>query len=203
MRSFSSYAIVPAAGRSRRMGSDKLMLAVAGRPLIDSTLRAWTNSAADHVVVVVRGEDQPLRDRCRLAGVEVAAAGADPAEMRDSLEIGLRYVAERFAPEPNDAWLVAPADMPGLGPTAIDLVLAQYDARCPRVIVPRVAGKRGHPVLLPWSAAAAFTRSPPHEGLDAFVRRSRALEVPLAGPGAVLDIDTPADYRRLVSGGGD
>jgi molybdenum cofactor cytidylyltransferase len=197
MTEFSSFAIIPAAGRSRRMGTSKLLLEVAGRPLIEHLLQAWVDSAADKVVVVVRKNDAMLIKQCREFQVHVVPTGANPPEMRDSLEIGLQFVADSFAPRSNDAWLVAPADMPGLKPRAIDSVLSQYNPSSPRVLVPQVEGKHGHPALLPWSEAVGFRASPLDEGLNTYVRRSRPLEVRLDDRGMVDDVDTPADYRRV------
>ncbi|HMP05911.1 MAG TPA: NTP transferase domain-containing protein, partial [Lacipirellulaceae bacterium] len=66
-----SFAIVPAAGRSVRMGAPKLLLPVAGRPLIDHVLAAWSASRSTRIVVVVRGDDHALATRCRQFPVEL------------------------------------------------------------------------------------------------------------------------------------
>src|ERR1043165_1578126 len=54
------FALVPAAGYSVRMGEPKLLLPVAGRPLIEHTLEAWQRSQVDRIVVVIRPGDQAL-----------------------------------------------------------------------------------------------------------------------------------------------
>jgi molybdenum cofactor cytidylyltransferase len=60
---FRSFAIVPAAGRSARMGAPKLLLPLGDRPVIDWVLAAWTASRVTRTVVVVRADDAPLLER--------------------------------------------------------------------------------------------------------------------------------------------
>ncbi|MCA9238238.1 MAG: NTP transferase domain-containing protein [Planctomycetales bacterium] len=202
MSGFRSFAIVPAAGRCRRMGASKLLLPMRGATLIDAVLRAWIESAVTQTVVVVRAADVALAERCRRHDVHVVAVDAEPREMRDSLEIGLQYAARRFAPQVDDAWLVAPADLPGLNAKSINAVLARYEPAAPRVVIPLGDGRPGHPVLLPWSEAAAFRSMRGAGGLDCFLRDRPAGKTDAFEPvdGVVRgDLDTPDDLRRWTS----
>src|SRR5437868_3875013 len=61
------FAIIPAAGHSTRMGQAKLLLPVAGEPLIVLTIGAWRRSRIDHVLAVVRNDDAPLASVVRSA----------------------------------------------------------------------------------------------------------------------------------------
>src|SRR4051794_8404747 len=54
------FALIPAAGQSTRMGQAKLLLPLAGEPLIVHTIRAWQGSRVDQVLVVVRQDDAAL-----------------------------------------------------------------------------------------------------------------------------------------------
>ena len=47
-----------------------------------------------------------------------------PPQMKDSVQAALVHIADRYAPEANAAWLLAPADLPQLSPRVIDQVLA-------------------------------------------------------------------------------
>ena len=87
--------------------------------------------------------------------------------------------------------------MPRLAPAAIDAVLTAYDIRHPRIVVPQVSGKRGHPVLFPWATAARVAGLKEHEGVNAILRDSPVREVPLTEVGMLRDMDTPAEYRAL------
>ena len=93
--------------------------------------------------------------------------------------------------------------MPRLSPAIIDFLLEQHPAHSQRILVPTLAGSRGHPVLFPWSLAKEVHALATEEGLDALVRRHQPLLLPcdeVIEPAAInpfTDIDTPDDLRRL------
>jgi molybdenum cofactor cytidylyltransferase len=194
-----SFAIVPAAGVSARLGAPKLLLSVNGRPLIEHVLAAWTQSVVTRTVVVARASDEPLLERCRQSDVDVVTPAVDPADMKTSVQFGLRYVEERYAPDAEEPWLLAPADLPHLSSRMIDAVLAAYDPAQPAAIVPAAAGRRGHPALLPWRWAAHVHRLHDGEGVNALLARLPVREVPWDDVSMDEDLDTLADYTRLTS----
>ena len=184
------------------MGRPKLLLEVAGRPLILHTLAAWRASRVDQVVVVVRPDDQLLSDLLRQVGVELAIAPAPPPDMKASLAVGLAHVAARYQPSARDCWLVAPADMPGLSPPVIDSLLAQAELTPRRVLIPTLGGRRGHPVLLSWTLAAGVANLAAGEGLHSLIDRSEPCLIACDDCGdhpaqAFADIDTPDDLAQF------
>jgi molybdenum cofactor cytidylyltransferase len=193
-----SFAIVPAAGASARMGAPKLLLPWRGRSIIEHVLAAWEKSAITRTVVVARREDEGLLERCRAFDVDVVTPRDNPLDMRASVQLSLSHIANRYAPAPDDLWLLAPADLPGLSPQVIDGLLAAYDPANPGAIVPTFDGKRGHPVLLPWSCASLVGELLLEEGVNALVDRLVVRELPWADSSIVEDLDDPADYARLT-----
>jgi molybdenum cofactor cytidylyltransferase len=196
------FAIIPAAGNSTRMGAPKLLLLVNGRPMVEQTLAAWRASRVEKVVVVVRPDDQELADVCRTCGAVVVVPPLAPPEMKDSVQCGLRHIEATFTPRSEDAWLLAPADMPNLSPRVIDALIAKHDPRKPKVLVPTLNRKRGHPVLFSWPLAAEVHSLSAAEGLNVLRQRHESQEVPCdsvepAGTSAFGDIDTPEDYERI------
>src|SRR4051812_24822089 len=121
------FAIVPAAGQSTRMGRPKLLLPVGGRTMIEKTLFAWQASQVDKIVAVVRPDDEQLAALCRSCGAEVVVPPVAPPEMKDSIRWGLKHVEAMFAPVPQDAWLLAPADMPNLSHRIINRLLDAHE----------------------------------------------------------------------------
>jgi molybdenum cofactor cytidylyltransferase len=199
-----SFAIIPAAGQSTRMGQPKLLLPIAGRPLILHTLAAWQASKVDCIVAVVRADDVPLADCVRDAGAELVVPVEPPPDMKASLVCGLGHVAACYKPDPCDSWLVAPADMPGLAPAIIDRLIDVAATTPGTVLIPTISGRRGHPVLLPWPLAGELPRLAENEGLGDLIRRQSSRLVPCDDVAATAfqafaDIDTPADLVEFAN----
>jgi molybdenum cofactor cytidylyltransferase len=181
------------------MGAPKLLLPWGDRTLIEQTLAAWRRSRVDRIVVIAPPGADELAQVCSAAGATVVVPASQPAEMKDSILLGLNYVATNVAPTAADAWLLAPADMPELSTAVIDHLLASHRPDQPKILVPTLAGRRGHPVLFPWPLAEKVHQLEPDEGLNALVGREGAREIPCdaaANPTAFEDIDTPADYQK-------
>lgn len=198
------FAIVPAAGRSRRMGAPKLLLQLGGRTVIDTVLKSWIDSCVCETVVVARADDATLLARCRRHDVHLIATESKPIDMRATLIIGLHDIMRRLAPSGDDAWMVAPADLPGLTTSLINAVASRYDPLAPRIVVPCRGGRRGHPVLLPWSAAAPFCAAAGRSGLNEFLRRQPGAALNVIDVGAepaTVDLDTPLDLRHWLGEG--
>jgi molybdenum cofactor cytidylyltransferase len=122
--------------------------------------------------------------------------------MKASIQAALRHIDEQFSPVDTDAFLVAPADMPRLLPAIIGALIQRHQEESQRILVPTMAGQRGHPVLFPWPLAAEVHALAENDGLDAIVRSHDPLRVACdefvaAEEHPFADIDTPQDYRRL------
>jgi molybdenum cofactor cytidylyltransferase len=194
---FRSFAIVPAAGRSQRMGRPKLLLPWQGATVIEHVLAAWKASRVEQIVVVVHPQDRELAQVCRQAGVEVVVPQSPPPEMKISVQEAVAWIGGRQSPSAADVWLLAPADMPGLPASAIDQVLNAHDPGNPSIIVPRHGDRCGHPVLFPWPLADEVARLGRDEGLNRLRQRFPVREIELPDAAILADLDTPEDYRRL------
>jgi molybdenum cofactor cytidylyltransferase len=195
---FRSFAIVPAAGRSERMGRPKLLLPVAGRPVIDHVLAAWTASVVTRTIVVVRSEDAELLERCHAFPVDIVAPSRPPADMKASVQLALAHIAERYTPAESDAWLLAPADLPRLATGLIDELLGAYDPAEEKAVAPTCEGRRGHPIVLPWRIAREAPALASDEGLNVLVARMPRHEIPCDDAIQWQDLNDPAEYDRLL-----
>jgi len=191
------FAVVPAAGRSARMGEPKLLLPWGDSTMIEHVLAQWRAADVARVVIVVHPADARLAELCRGAGAVVVQPEVPPADMKASVRHALNWITEHEAPRAQDAWLLAPADMPLVTPAVIRAVIAAHDKTAPRIIAPIAAGRRGHPVLFPWPLADEVAGLAENEGVSAIVQRHAVKE--LAWPNAqevLTDIDTPEEYRK-------
>lgn len=192
-----AWGVVPAAGRSTRMGRPKLLLPWQGQPILEHVLAAWKASAVECVVVVVHPDDVEIAELARRCGAETIVPDEPPPDMKASVGHALRFLAERFAPRDNDLWLLSPADVPRLDDKAIDFVIAAARKNPGRIVVPRHNDRRGHPVALPWALAAEVATLPADQGVNALLERHGVVEVDYPEPTILADLDTPDDYRRL------
>lgn len=203
-----SFAVIPAAGRSARMGQPKLLLPWGSATVIEHVLAVWRASRVSHVVVVAHPDDLHIAELATRAGALVVQPKVAPPEMKVSVCRALERIVQDFHPEPSDAWLLAPADVPGITTAAIDRLLDRYEellrGQAPPPIVAASQGqRRRHPVLFPWRLAAAVPVLGSNEGLDALVARNPFELVDVSGLVRFDDIDTPKDYRRAQADGPD
>jgi molybdenum cofactor cytidylyltransferase len=193
-----AFAVVPAAGESRRMGTAKLLLPWAGATVIESTLRAWRESSVDAVVVVVSPTNEPLAKVGRATGASVVVPQTPPADMKASIQAALRALQQTHAPADEDCFLVAPADMPWIKPATIDRLIQEMANSSANIIVPTHAGRRGHPIALTWSLAPQVFCLGDEESLKTIVDSSRVREIE-CDASVLGDLDTPADYERALA----
>jgi molybdenum cofactor cytidylyltransferase len=197
-----TFGLIPAAGKSARMGQPKLLLPLGGQTVLERVLTAvWTGGVADVLVVVGPG-DGALRDVGQRAGADVLQLEEETADMRQTCQRGLDWLAARFNPGMEDGWLLLPADHPTSRPEVIAALLETARQQTDRsIVVPTYQGKRGHPVWLGWAHAVAIRGLPVCQGLNGFIRSmaDQTLELPWPGAEILRDLDTPEDYRQLLA----
>jgi CTP:molybdopterin cytidylyltransferase MocA len=194
------FALIPAAGKSRRMGRPKLTLPFGTRTVLEHVVAAVRTAGADPVLVVVSPDDTGLAEVARAAAAHVLRLPLETPDMRATVEHGLDWCERHYQPGPDDCWLLLPADHPTLHPDVIrPLVLAAANDRSHDVFVPSFEGRRGHPALLRWSLTPALRALPAGRGLNALFHEQPHLiaELPTDCADVIRDMDTPEDYEAL------
>lgn len=190
------FALIPAAGRSRRMGTSKLLLPWQGTTVIEHLIGTLTRPDITAVAIVVRADDQTLQEMVRHTSALAIIPDRDPPQMRDSIEIGLHAIRQRFAPADNESWLLIPADHPLIEPEVLDGLLTRWSRGDCEALLPTLGQRRGHPTLLRWSLAERIEQLPPDVGVNTLLRSSPSLvtEWPTDRESVLADLDTPEDY---------
>jgi len=186
-------AVVLAAGRSERMGTQKLLLPLGGKPVIARIVDELSRSRVEEILVVT-GHD---RDRLHkaLAGWRVQfVANPDPdSDMLHSVRCGLRAL-----PRHCEAVFVVLGDQPGITRKLLDELIRCFRQNNSKIIVPTRDGHRGHPVLFSSQHFKELLDGYEHNGLRGFLNAHSkgVLRVPISDLNALDDMDTPADYQR-------
>ncbi len=164
-------------------------------------LEALQQSGVADVFVVVRSDDDALADEVRRAGATLVQPAAPPPEMRSSVELALREIQQRHAPQPDDGWLLIPADHPVLDGPLIASLIDEWAGSVRPILIPTFEGRRGHPAFFRWNLVDETFALPPDAGLNRLVRdhANEVAEVPVTKSGILTDLDTPADYARLLA----
>jgi molybdenum cofactor cytidylyltransferase len=194
------FAVLPAAGKSTRMGQPKLALPLGQRTILEHVLTALRQAEVEHIVVVLGPHVRELAALAEGAGAHVCQLTQDTAGMRETVEHGLRWLEDRFQPRLDDAWLLVPGDHPTLSAGVMGALRAAWQVhREYSIYVPTYQGRRGHPLLLTWRHVAGIRAHPIGEGLNRYVRQrlTETLEVPVSDPNVLSDLDTPEEYARL------
>lgn len=210
-------AVVPAAGRSRRMGRPKLLLPFGAGTVLGATLAALAAGGARRIAVVGRPDDRDLdawlrrgaaselARRLRLSGAPgpdlLRAINPEPERgMLSSVFAGLEALGGAGAEsDAEEVVLVCPADLPALSPATVAAVLERSAAGA-ALALPVHGGRRGHPLAI----GPALLREVPALDLAVGLRQllerhpGEVAEVAVDDSGCLRDVDTPEDYRALA-----
>ncbi len=185
MRTGGIYAVCLAAGESRRMGRNKLLLPLAGRALLTYAVDAALGSRADEVWVVLGTEalvpaleDRPVRCLTNERRAEGQAT---------SVRTAVQALAERA-----EAILFLAGDMPLVRPAHLDRLIERFEAGA-TVVWSEGDGRRGIPALFGRETFPALLELEGDSGGRALA--GKYPEATVGAPaGELLDVDTPEDF---------
>ena len=185
-------AIVLAAGKSQRMGRNKLLLDLAGRPILEWSLSALDASALEEVIVVLGHKPDELRHLAEAHGAEVVLNPDYEEGMTSSVKAGLSRVSAEAA-------FIVLGDQPILEPQLLLRMVKAMEFDLEALVVSPVhLGRRGHPVLLRRVLFPEILSLGAGETLRGVVLGHEANHRMVEGGAwCVIDIDTPEDFERV------
>ena len=185
-------AVVLAAGRSSRMGKNKLLLEVDGATVLDRLLASLTSVLGE--VIVVTGKDpEPIRVIAESRGTSVVHNPNYEEGMTTSFRAGLRAASA-------DAVFLVLGDQIGLEPSLLLRMIDMMEGDQSALIVsPAYGGRRGHPTLFRRPLFSEILGLRGEETLKDVVLRHETEHRTVEGDEwTVLDLDTPEDYEHAL-----
>ncbi|MCP8687671.1 nucleotidyltransferase family protein [Marinobacterium sedimentorum] len=185
-------ALVMAAGRARRFGTDKRQ----EKLLQDCTLLAATvqsmAAAFNSVRVVIRSDDDPAELGLASATQVVCSPRADQG-LGFSIADGFRALYGSQA----TAAAVLLGDMPCIEPETFAMLVEQ--AAADRIVRPEYQGKPGHPVIFGRNFWDELAQLQDEEGARSVIQRhpEACMRIRVDDPGVLMDADRPEDLQAL------
>ncbi|TFH19375.1 nucleotidyltransferase family protein [Candidatus Bathyarchaeota archaeon] len=183
-------AVVLAAGKSSRMGTNKLLLELDSVTVLEHIL---TNLKSIPVIVVTGYRPEDIEAFAESFGAKTVHNSDYEKGMATSFQAGLRAV-----PEDIGAVYLVLSDTFGFKPSLLD-ELAQVMENDSNVLLvsPMHEGKRGHPVLVSRKLFPEFLNVGEGETMkDIVLRHEQDHQYVEGDMWTGIDLDTPDDYAR-------
>lgn len=188
--------MILAAGSSRRMGNQKLLLPFGHSTIIGTVVDNVLQSYIDQVMVVLGAYQAEVRHALKERPVHFCHNTEHEQGMLSSVKCGIRAL-------PADAItaLIYLGDQPGIPPSVTNSVIQAYSGELFGIVIPVYNHRRGHPLLVDMKYRERIEQLDLEEGLRALRHHfpEDVLEVDVDEPGILVDIDTPADYKKATS----
>jgi molybdenum cofactor cytidylyltransferase len=205
----TTAAIILAAGSSSRMGAGrhKLLLPLAGRPVLVHVVDAVVASQASPIIIVlghqakqVHSHLAPYADNSNI----IIAENPDYLQgMSTSLHLGLRTLMANEQTTSNskvDGAIIILGDQPLITSQLIDMLIATRRTSGKRIVAPLYHAKRGNPVLFDADLFAELLTTSGDEGGRSVIERHRQelATIEMDDPMANYDVDTWEAYQQLL-----
>lgn len=186
--------IVLAAGAARRMGSNKMRLRLDGEPLVRRAARRALAAGLDPVVVVLGRDADEVAEEIADLPCDLVVNEEFTGPTSGSLHLGLRRL-----PDATEGAVIVLGDMVEVTDSMIRALLDAARATPDPLVVSRYGDVTAPPLLFRRSLFPELLAWTGEGCGKAVVRRHRDEAVFLDWPvAALVDIDTPGDFERVV-----
>jgi molybdenum cofactor cytidylyltransferase len=193
--------VILAAGGSVRLGSPKQLLQFEGRTLLRRAAETALASACKPIVVVLGDRVELLEAQLRDLPVRVARNPNWASGMGSSIQVGLhRLLTDRRDQIEGAVFMVC--DQPLIRSSDIDRLCFSFVETGCGVISSAYDGTNGVPVLFGAKYFSELENLPPNEGARRLIGRHSEDHHSVSLPLAAFDVDTSADYERLIEKAG-
>lgn len=190
------WAIILAAGESKRMGFAKMLLPFRGKTMLGTVIDIVINSGVDNTLVVLGKENEKISEIVKKFPVKYCYNYNYKEGMLSSVQSGFRNLPADF-----QAVLVFQGDQPLINPATGSRLIEAYRASEKGILVPVFGKKRGHPLLLDRKYKDEIEKVDPEKGLRSLVENysGDVLEVETDDQGILRDFDTFEEYKREIN----
>jgi molybdenum cofactor cytidylyltransferase len=184
--------IILAAGFSRRLGRDKLLLEINHGPIIENVIRAAVKSSLDEIILVYRRKVvKAIADSYRIKTIQ-----NEDAKNGQSTSV---VKGIRAANAATDAYLFMVGDQPFLNSETINCILDCHVKKPDQIIVPLYNDHAGTPVLFPVSFQNDLLLIRGDTGGRSVIQafKDRVTHIGIEQSSIGYDVDTMEDFENI------
>lgn len=186
--------IILAAGLSRRMGTDKLLLPIGGVPVIERVIAAASKSGLGEVVLVCNSDS--VADLGKKYGAKIVENNAPEMGQSHSVRLGVEE-SSQFA----EGFMFLVGDQPFVNVSIINDLIGSFVPENCSAAVPIYNGARGNPVIFASALREKLLSLCGDSGGRVLLEEMEGsiITVSFADEKLGLDIDTPEEYESVVN----
>ncbi|WP_442599747.1 nucleotidyltransferase family protein [Neobacillus sp. D3-1R] len=187
------WGIVLAAGYSKRMGTDKMLLPYKDKSILRHVIDQSLNSSLSGISVVVNPEIPGLFQEAE-GGNKILINDQASKGMSTSIKLGINSV-------PNDmkAVMFLLGDQPLLSSEEINRVIYEYNIHGSLMVQACYKGEKGHPVLFDREMFPHLLNLSGDEGARSVLKKyQKQIVFAEINKDLIRDIDTITDYEELI-----
>ena len=190
----SVSAILLAAGESKRIGRQKLLLNLGDKTILEHSIDNLLGSKVSEVIVVLGYGAKETMPALASRPVKVMENHLYRQGMSTSIIAGLCLTDSRAS-----ALMLYLADQPLIQPVIIDRLIEAFESGGKGIVVPVHMNKRGHPVIFSIRYKEELMKLKGDVGGREIIRShpEDVLEVDVGSDSIFDDIDTYEDYQHI------
>jgi len=187
------WAMILAAGESKRMGKPKLLLPYGEKTIIETIVKTVVSSNVENTLVILGSDREKIEEKIKNFPVKIVYNRDFRSGMLSSVQCGFKAV-----PEETRAVLVVLGDQPKISADVINKLIDAYKSTGKGIVLPVYKKERGHPVLIDVKYGEEVENLSPEVGLRGTVYNhpEDILEVDIETSSIFQDIDDESDYKR-------
>lgn len=188
--------VLLAAGKSRRMGKNKLLLPFGWHTVIEESLYQLTRSGLDEILVITGFQYEIIESIVKKAfGNDIKLVVNESYEFgrAESIKCAIRNIDSL-----SYAALFMVADKPTVQSDLIKGAVASYKDKKPSVLFVETPEGRGHPVIFSRAVFNDLAKLDGEPAGNEIFEKYRDDTAVIYDPNPQIDIDTADDYNSLI-----
>ena len=184
----SISAIILAAGKSVRMGQQKMLMPWGKSTVLGEVIETLQHAGVEDITLVTNS-----KIALQITNYKLPITLNDDGDMLESIQLGLQ------GQKPSaEATLICLGDQPQVEERSVRNVCDAFREKKTSIVVPSYQMRRGHPWLIARELWGEVLRMRAPESMRDFLNNHKndIFYVEIDTPSILLDLDTPADYLK-------